>query len=182
MPSNSLLQAHQFLIDTIKAHQEQIHEWLKMHESNKELPLYSSVDIRDAGFKVAVVDTNLFPGGFNNLCEHGLEDAVKFFREALLKRLSGGCKNVLLIAEEHTRNTWYLENIRILEDIITKAGFNVRITTFLSVQPAFCEGTKFVELETATKQSVRIYCLKKILEDLEAGREKFCLIILNNDL
>jgi len=182
LPTNNLAQAHQFLIGTIKTHQEKIHDWLKAHENIKELPLYSSVDIRDAGFKVAVVDTNLFPGGFNNLCEHGLEDAAKFFREALLKRLSGGCKNVLLIAEEHTRNTWYLENIRILEDIIRKAGFNVKTATFMTVQPAFCEGTKFVELETATKQPVRIYCLKRILEDFEAGREQFCLIILNNDL
>ena len=149
----------QSFIERIKAKQEKIHAWLSSYEGSKELPLYSSVDIRDAGFKIAIVDTNIFPGGFNNLCEHGLEDAVKFIREALVKRIAGDCKNVLLIAEEHTRNTWYLENIRILEEIIRKAGFNVKTATFLSVQPAFCEGTKFVELETATKQSVRIYCL-----------------------
>jgi glutamate--cysteine ligase len=27
----------------------------------------TSVDLRNAGFKLAPVDTNLFPGGFNNL-------------------------------------------------------------------------------------------------------------------
>ena len=31
------------------------------------MPFYASVDLRNAGFKLAPVDTNLFPGGFNNL-------------------------------------------------------------------------------------------------------------------
>ena len=30
-------------------------------------PFYSSCDLRNSGFKLAPVDTNLFPGGFNNL-------------------------------------------------------------------------------------------------------------------
>jgi hypothetical protein len=30
-------------------------------------PFYGSVDLRNAGFKLAPVDMNLFPGGFNNL-------------------------------------------------------------------------------------------------------------------
>ena len=30
-------------------------------------PFYTSVDLRNAGFKLAPVDTNLFPGAFNNL-------------------------------------------------------------------------------------------------------------------
>lgn len=181
MTSDELSRLREGVIERIKAHQEKIHGWLSGYEGSKALPLYSSVDIRDAGFKSAVVDTNIFPSGFNNLCEHGLEDAVGFMREAILRRVKG-CKNILLIAEEHTRNTWYLESIRILEDIIRKAGFDIKTATFLNVQPSFCENTRYVELETATKQPVRIHCLKKILSDYEKGLEKFCLIILNNDL
>ena len=169
------------LIDRIKQKQEEIHRWLGSYEGSKELPLYSSVDIRDAGFKTAVVDTNIFPAGFNNLCEHGLEDSISVIKKAIEKRVPGG-KDILIIAEEHTRNTWYLENIRILEEIIRKAGFNVKIATFLSISPAFCEKTKFVQLETATGQSVNIHCFKTILEDFEAGKENYDLIIMNNDL
>lgn len=172
---------HDALIEKIRSKQEQIHEWLKSYEGSKELPLYSSVDIRDAGFKMAVVDTNIFPSGFNNLCEHGLADSVHFMRQAILNRVPS-CQNILIIAEEHTRNTWYLENIRILQQIIEKAGFKSKIATFLDVQPAFCTNTKFVELETATGESVRIHCFKKILADYQAGIEKYCLIIMNNDL
>lgn len=169
------------VVQKIQSRQDEIRGWLESFEVTKELPLYSSVDIRDAGFKAAVVDTNIFPAGFNNLCEHGLADSVKFLREAILKRVVN-CKNILIIAEEHTRNTWYLENIRILEDITRKAGFNVKIATFLTVQPDFCSGPKAIELETATGQNVRIHCFKRVLEDYKAGKEKYCLIILNNDL
>jgi len=170
-----------YIISRIKDRQEVIHQWLESLEKAGELPLYSSVDIRDAGFKIAVVDTNIFPAGFNNLCEHGLNDSVESIREAITKRVPEG-KNILIVAEEHTRNTWYLENIRILQQIIEKAGFNSKIATFLTIQPAFCEKTKYVELETATGHSVRIYCFKKILSEYELHREPIDLIILNNDL
>lgn len=169
------------IIERIGKNQEKIYRWLQDKECCNELPLYSSVDIRDAGFKAAVVDTNLFPAGFNNLCEHGLEDAVKFIKQAIDKRVPG-CTDILIVAEEHTRNTWYLENVRILQDIILKAGYRVRITTFLEIQPEFCTSLKYVELETATKNSVKVFCFKRILNDFEAGYDHFDLIILNNDL
>lgn len=175
------LKREPILIERVKNKQEEIFRWLEKYEISTELPLYSSVDIRDAGFKIAVVDTNLFPAGFNNLCEHGIEDSVQFMREAVNRRAEH-CKNVLIVAEEHTRNTWYLENIRILQSIIARAGFQVKTATFLSVQPAFCRDAHSVELTTATGQTVKIYCFKKILAEYEAGREHFCLIILNNDL
>ena len=169
------------MIERIRLHQEEIHRWLDSHERSKELPLYSSVDIRDSGFKLAVVDTNLFPAGFNNLCEHGLADSVKFMREAILRRAPGG-KDILIIAEEHTRNTWYLENVRILEQIIIQAGCNVKTATFLTDQPSFCEGDAYIDLKTATEQTVRIYCFKKILAAYKEGKEHYDLIIMNNDL
>ena len=169
------------MIERIRVHQEEIHRWLDSHERSKELPLYSSVDIRDSGLKLAVVDTNLFPAGFNNLCEHGLEDSVKFMREAILKRAPGG-KDILIIAEEHTRNTWYLENVRILERIIVQAGFNVKISTFLTDQPSFCEGDACIDLKTAAGQTVRIYCFKNILAAYKEGKKHYDMIIMNNDL
>lgn len=175
------IESMSFLIDRMRSKQEAIHLWLQKYEKTEELPLYSSVDIRNAGFKTAVVDTNLFPAGFNNLCEHGLSDSVEFMRKAIMKRAPQG-KDILIIAEEHTRNTWYLENIRILQKIIERAGFNVKIATFLTVQPSFCENMNYVELETALGHLVKIYCFQKILKGYDSGVEKFDLIIMNNDL
>jgi glutamate--cysteine ligase len=169
------------LVKRIAARQEDIHRWLESLEGANELPLYSSVDIRDSGFKTAVVDTNIFPGGFNNLCEHGREDASGFMRAAILKRVPD-CKNILIVAEEHTRNTWYLENVRILQEIIRRAGFQVKAATFLTVRPEFCSSARSVDLATAAGETVTIYCFRRILEDYRAGKERHCLIILNNDL
>ncbi len=165
----------------LRRRQGAIHAWLYNLEGSNELPLYSSVDIRDAGFKVSVVDTNIFPAGFNNICEHGLSDAPLLMKNAILKRVPA-CKDILIIAEEHTRNTWYLENVRILQQIITQAGFNATVATFLTIQPDFCTNANYAELETATGQPIKIHCLKKLLSKFEAGTANFDLIILNNDL
>ncbi|MFA5088496.1 MAG: glutamate--cysteine ligase [Candidatus Omnitrophota bacterium] len=170
-----------FLVGRIEKKQLAIHRWLESHEQTKELPLYSSVDIRNAGFKVAVVDTNLFPAGFNNLCEHGLLDSVKFIKSAIQKRVPA-CRDILIVAEEHTRNTWYLENVRILQQIVQQAGFNATVATFLTVQPEFCQNANYVELDTATGHTLKIHCFRKILESFASGRRKYDLIILNNDL
>ena len=44
-----------------------IEHWLRNQFIEHEVPFYSSVDLRNSGFKLAPVDLNLFPGGFNNL-------------------------------------------------------------------------------------------------------------------
>lgn len=165
----------------IKDKKEQLDAWLHSLEQPKELPLYSSVDIRDAGFKTVVVDTNLFPAGFNNFCEHGQQDSVKFFKTAILSRVPS-CSKILIVAEEHTRNTWYLENIRVLKQIIEQAGFHATVATFLYVQPEFCNEAQYVELETASGSSLRIHCFQRILREIKSGMKHFDLIILNNDL
>ena len=44
-----------------------IERWFRLEWMEHTPPFYTSVDVRNAGFKLAPVDTNLFPGGFNNL-------------------------------------------------------------------------------------------------------------------
>lgn len=165
----------------IQNKQEVVNNWLTTLEKI-HTPLYTSVDIRDAGFKIAVVDTNLFPAGFNNLCEHGLSDSIGFIKSAIYKRVPNA-KNILIVAEEHTRNTWYLENIRILQEIIQNAGFNSTIATFFQNQPSFCEhAAHAIELETATGKIVKVNCFKQLLEKIKNKQAQFDMIIMNNDL
>jgi glutamate--cysteine ligase len=168
-------------VPCIQSKQDRIHRWLLSNEL-RHTPIYTSVDIRDAGFKIAVVDTNLFPAGFNNLCEHGLFDAVALFKKAIHKRVPTA-KNVLIAAEEHTRNTWYLENVRILQEIISKAGFNVTVATFFTTEPKFCEqSASAIELETATGATVKINCFKRIIEKIKNKQAQYDIILMNNDL
>ncbi len=173
--------SHTICIPCIQDKQQAIHEWLLTYEQARS-PLYTSVDVRDAGFKIAVVDTNLFPAGFNNLCEHGIHDAEQLIKNAIHRRVPNA-KSVLIVAEEHTRNTWYLENIRILQDIINKAGFTAHIATFFEKDPSFCEqAANAIEFETATGSIVKIHCFKRVLDKIKTGLLHFDLIIMNNDL
>ena len=45
----------------------EIEHWFRQQWQSTTAPFYASVDLRNAGFKLAPVDTNLFPAGFNNL-------------------------------------------------------------------------------------------------------------------
>jgi len=47
--------------------QMQVEAWLREQWLETPAPFYASVDLRNAGFKLAPVDTNLFSAGFNNL-------------------------------------------------------------------------------------------------------------------
>src|SRR5215212_8886673 len=47
--------------------QPAIEHYFRNHWLEHDVPFYASVDLRNSGFKLAPVDTNLFPGGFNNL-------------------------------------------------------------------------------------------------------------------
>ena len=49
------------------ASQVEVERWLRGQWQDHGAPFYCSVDLRNSGFKIAPVDTNLFPGGFNNL-------------------------------------------------------------------------------------------------------------------
>jgi len=160
------------LFQHIQTHLPSIHDWLSDLEASMDLPLYTSVDIRDAEFKCAVIDTNLFPAGFNNLCDVSIKEAAIAFKKAILDKVPK-CRRILIFSETHTRNTWYLENIRVLEKIIKDAGFSVLTATLLE-DPK----TEHITLKTATSASLIIHNLIHFL----TRPHQFDMILLNNDL
>jgi glutamate--cysteine ligase len=170
------------IVDAVLNKQTQINQWLTQLESKADLPFYSSVDIRDAGFKMAFIDTNLFPAGFNNLCQLALSDASTTFKKAIFHRVANA-KRLLMIIEEHTRNTWYLENVYVLEQLMKSAGFEVIIASFLTpdliLNPDI---TPYITLDTAKNNPINLYCLHTLLEDVKTKKTAFDLIILNHDL
>src|ERR1700756_747507 len=89
-------------------------------------PFYCSVDLRNAGYKLGPIDTNLFPAGFNNLNPAFESLCVDALRVAV-SRHCPDASNVLLIPENHTRNQFYLESVASLSGFLSKAGFGVRI-------------------------------------------------------
>ena len=89
-------------------------------------PFYTSVDIRNAGYKLAPVDTNLFPGGFNNLTEPMLPLAIQAAMAAI-EKICPEAKNLLLVPGPQTRSSFYLQNLQRPVEVFTQAGLNVRM-------------------------------------------------------
>ena len=88
----------------------QIERWLRAQWNEHTPPFYSSTDLRNAGLKLAPVDTNLFPGGFNSLNPAFHPLCVRAAMTAIEKFCPEAC-GLLLIPENHTRNLFYLQNV-----------------------------------------------------------------------
>jgi glutamate--cysteine ligase len=167
-PINEL---EQRVLDSMPA----IERWFRLEWMEHTPPFYSSVDIRNAGFKLAPVDTNLYPGGWNNLTPEMLPLAVQSAMAAI-EKICPEAKNLLVIPENHTRNTFYLSNLAQLKRIFYMAGLNVRIG---SINPELKEPTSIdlpgggsVLLEPVVRSKRRLG-----LKDFDP-----CTILLNNDL
>src|SRR5581483_8729346 len=108
--------------------QNEIEAWLQRQWLLTSAPVYGSVDLRNAGFKLAPIDMNLFPGGFNNLNKDFLSLSVEAARIAINDKFPGAQK-ILLIPENHTRNIFYWDNIEAILEILQKAGFDVCVSS-----------------------------------------------------
>jgi glutamate--cysteine ligase len=152
-----------------------IERWFRLEWMEHTPPFYTSVDLRNAGFKLAPVDTNLFPGGFNNLTTEMLPLAVQAAMAAI-EKICPEAKNLLLIPEKHTRNSFYLMNIARLMEIFHQAGLNVRLGT---LDESITKPTE-VLLPDGTALTV-----EPLLRNRgRVGLKDFdpCTILLNNDL
>lgn len=152
-----------------------IESWFRQKWLETPPPLTSSVDLRHAGFKLAPVDTNLFPAGFNNLNPDFLSLCIQAAQSVLFD-YQPNCKKILILPESHTRNRFYFRSLQVLRDIFMKAGFTVRIG---SLDPEMLTPT-----EITIEQGDAI-----ILEPVQrhgnrVGLENYdpCLLLLNNDL
>lgn len=152
-----------------------IENWLRMQWRKTPAPFYSSVDLRNAGFKLAPVDTNLFPAGFNNLNEAFIPLAVQAAQETL-ERLVPGCLRILLIPENHTRNNFYFENLYMLQDILCKAGFEVRVGSLLEN----IDTSKEITLESGGR--IKLEAIQRHGDQINVNGFLPCFILLNNDL
>src|SRR5690606_8043205 len=103
----------------------QVESWLRGQWLLTPAPFYASVDLRNAGFKLAPIDTNLFSAGFNNLNPAFMPLCIQAV-QAAVERACPHAKKALIIAENHTRNMFYLESLETLRLIFEKAGFEAR--------------------------------------------------------
>ena len=157
------------------ARQSDIEAWFRQQWQQTPAPFYASVDLRNAGFKLAPVDTNLFPAGFNNLSQELLPLCIQAVQSAL-ERHCPEARQILLIPENHTRNQYYLESLATLQDIIQKAGFLVRIG---SLAEELREPQNF---SLPSGRQLLLEPLRRKNDRLYVREFSPCLVLLNNDL
>ena len=175
-PSSQLLKLENYIIN----HSCDIELWFRNQWTKYQPPFYASVDLRNSGFKLAPVDTNLFPAGFNNLCETFLPLSIQASSVAI-EKICPEAKKVMIIAESHTRNIFYLKNIYALSEILKNSGLEVKIGTF---DPEIKESLSLtidkglsIEIEPIIRNGNYV----SIMIDKEITYQP-CVIILNNDL
>lgn len=110
----------------LKAGQAKLETWFQAKSKGMTMPATTSVDIRNAGFKIAVIDTNVFPSGFNNLCRNFSKRTGQLFKD-YFRKVSPKAKKVLILPETFTRNLPYLQHLKRLETVLKEANFQVAI-------------------------------------------------------
>ncbi len=160
-----------------------IEHWFRTKWLEHAVPFYASVDLRNSGFKLAPVDTNLFPGGFNNLNPDFLPLCVQAMQSAV-EKICPEARGVLLIPENHTRNMFYLQNVAQIVTALKQAGMRVRVGSLLAEITTATEivlpngGT--LTLEPLVRRGNRL----GLADPGSASGTGFdpCVVLLNNDL
>ena len=161
------------LSSVLESKRDEITAWMAKKRGEVPIPIYGSVDIRDAGWKVGVVDANHFPAGFNNISEDDFSQLSKLFKTHIL-RTKPNCKSVHIYPESHTRNPGYVENIATIQRLIQEANFTCTIGS-----PDFSELGYLKGISGPLKLDQVGFDANG---DLIVGDEKPDLILLNNDL
>lgn len=152
-----------------------IESWFGAKWAEVPPPFYASVDLRNAYFKLAPIDTNLFPAGFNNLkpafrpfCTHAIQREVA--------KICSSAKRVMIVPENHTRNLYYYESVAALIDILSAAGLFARVGSLLpdltEPRPLALPSGREITLEPLVRTGNKLQ-----LQDFDP-----CFVLLNNDL
>ncbi len=167
-PINEL---EQRVLDSMPA----IERWFRMEWTEHTPPFYCSVDVRNAGFKLAPIGTNLFPGGWNNLTPEMLPLAVQAAMVAV-EKICPEARNLLVIPKNGTHSHFYLANLIQLQRIFHMAGLNVRLG---SIDPTLKKATTY---DLPDGQKVLLEPVIRSKRRLELKDFDPCTVLLNNDL
>ncbi len=160
---------------TVLDRRPDIEHWLRNQFIEHEVPFYSSVDLRNSGFKLAPVDLNLFPGGFNNLNQDFMALCVHAAMSAVQK-ICPDTRGFMLVPENHTRNLNYLQNVAVLKRILEGAGLTVRIGSLLP------DLTAPTEVTTAKGEKLLLEPIQRKGNRVMLDGFDPCGVLVNNDL
>lgn len=162
---------------------DEVNAWIDSAQAKLPQPLTSSVDVRESRVKFAPVDHNMYPAGFNNVCNKDLLHSSEVFREALAK-VKPDAKHLGILPESHTKNKFYLDHLYNLKKTLEMADLEV---TLFSPDPQLFEGTEapMVELESHSGHRLTVHRAQMMDQTFVPVDPKirfgFDFILLNND-
>lgn len=157
----------------MQSQRSMIEAWFTSQWQQTHAPITCSTDLRNSGFKISAVDTNFFPAGFNNLTAKHRHHGSDVFKQAILQRLPN-CQRILLVAEQHTRNPFYFDNLYALSTIIQTAGFECRL--------GYLEAEQSHTYTLTQGEQLTIAPIEYVGSGVQINDFKADLILLNNDL
>jgi glutamate--cysteine ligase len=171
------------LAERIQQNRRTLWDWQMEHTKKAPPPFYCSIDLRDSGHKIVPVDSNLYPAGFNNICPEDLRAAPPVLRAQLEafanQRDISTPQTILILPESHTQNTYYIENLYYLNQIIENAGFETKIGWYGPLPTGVDRGP--IPLHSFTGKELKAYPIE--IKDGILSVEGLTpdLILLNND-
>lgn len=151
-----------------------VERWFRQEWLDHLPPLYSEVTVRNAGFKLAPIGTNLFPEGWHNLTGDALPLAAQAVR-ATIKRLCPQARNVLIVPKSGPLSNLYLASLERLCRIFCVAKFDVRLG---SIDPGLASSH---ELPTAG-QALTLAPAQRECSRLCLRHFNPCMVVLNDGL
>jgi glutamate--cysteine ligase len=150
-----------------------IERWFRLEWMEHTPPLYAAIDLRNAGFKLAPVDTDLFPSSFGYLTPEMVPLAVQAAMAAI-EKICPEAKNLLIVPAARRDNAAYLRHITRLVEVFMQAGLNVRLG---SIEATAAETWPLVE-----GGELRVDPLVRTRRRLGLKSFDPCTILLNTDL
>jgi glutamate--cysteine ligase len=172
-----MLNIIQIIASAIKENQDNLINFFTQQFKLNNAIFYSSLDVRRSYFKIAPVDANCFPAGFNNLTKQGFIEAKKvldiFFQQNKFDK-------ILILAENHSRNLHYFENLAVLQHLLANYGKVCLANWQLDTKQEFAINLPSINLTT----NLVVWPLTRVENALTISALNFTpnFIILNNDL
>jgi len=169
--SGPINELEQRILDSMPA----IERWFRLEWMEHTPLFYTSVDVRNAGFKLAPVDTDLYPSAWNNLTPSMLPLAVQAAMAAI-EKICPEARNLLIVPENNEQNSFYLCSLAQLRRIFLMAGLNVRIG---SISPHIKKSTT---LALPDGDSITLEPVLRVKGRLGLKDFDPCTVLLNNEM
>ena len=107
---------------------DEIESWFSEKIKSKDYPFYCSFDIRESDYKIAPVDANMFPAGFNNICQAD-RDVMGELLDKCMNFKNLNFRSIGIFCENHTKNPYYWDNVNALKELFLSQDKEVFLFT-----------------------------------------------------